>query len=336
MAQGEQQKAKLLYLMRILSEETDDSHGLTLKQITEKLNAYGITADRKTLYNDFELLRTFGIDIINEQKGRDYLYHVGSREFELPELKLLVDSVQSAKFLSVRKSNDLIKKIESLGSRYDAKHLQRQVLISDRVKTMNESVYYSVDLLHEAINTNRQVRFHYFQWNTKKEMELRKNGAWYQISPWGLMWDDENYYLVAFDAEDEKIKHYRVDKMLHLQIVNEDRKGNEQFQQFNPAKYSKSLFGMYGGETVEVTVEGRKEFAGIVIDRFGKDVLIRKKDEDHFIAHITVALSRPFFGWMFSVGDGLKIIAPESVVCRMKEELDRVRNLYENGKEDQE
>jgi predicted DNA-binding transcriptional regulator YafY len=150
------------------------------------------------------------------------------------------------------------------------------------------------------------------------------------------MWDDENYYLVAFDAEDEKIKHYRVDKMLHLQIVDEERKGNEQFQQFNPAKYSKSLFGMYGGETAEVTVEGRNEFAGIVIDRFGKDVLMRKKDEDHFIAHITVALSRPFFGWMFSVGDGLKIIAPESVVCRMREELDRVRNLYENGKEDQE
>ena len=202
MVQGEHQRLKMLYLMRIFSEQTDDLHGLTLKQITEQLNAYGVTADRKTLYNDFELLRTYGMDIITEQKGRDYVYHIGSRDFELPELKLLVDSVQSAKFLSVRKSNELIKKIESLGSRYDARHLQRQVLISDRVKSMNESIYYSVDILHEAINANRQVRFHYYQWNVKKEMELRKKGAWYQISPWGLMWDDENYYLVAFDAED--------------------------------------------------------------------------------------------------------------------------------------
>ncbi len=196
MAQGENQRLKMLYLVKIFSEETDDEHGLSLKEIASRLNSYGVTADRKTLYNDFENLRTFGYDIITEQKGRDLLYHMGKRTFELPELKLLVDSVQSAKFLTEKKSNQLIKKIESLGSIYDAKHLQRQVLISGRIKTMNESIYYSVDILHEAISRNKQVRFHYYQWNVQKRMELRKNGMWYQVSPWGLMWDDENYYLV--------------------------------------------------------------------------------------------------------------------------------------------
>lgn len=253
MAQGENQRLKMLYLVKIFSEETDDEHGLSLKEIASRLNSYGVTADRKTLYNDFENLRTFGYDIITEQKGRDLLYHMGKRTFELPELKLLVDSVQSAKFLTEKKSNQLIKKIESLGSIYDAKHLQRQVLISGRIKTMNESIYYSVDILHEAISRNKQVRFHYYQWNVQKRMELRKNGMWYQVSPWGLMWDDENYYLVAFDAEDQKIKHYRVDKMLHISISSDDRIGNNQFKEFNLPKYTKSLFGMYGGELTRIT-----------------------------------------------------------------------------------
>ena len=277
MAQGENQRLKMLYLVKIFTEETDDEHGLSLKEIASRLNSYGVTADRKTLYNDFENLRTFGYDIITEQKGRDLLYHIGKRTFELPELKLLVDSVQSAKFLTEKKSNQLIKKIESLGSIYDAKHLQRQVLISGRIKTMNESIYYSVDILHEAISRNKQVRFHYYQWNVQKRMELRKNGMWYQVSPWGLMWDDENYYLVAFDAEDQRIKHYRVDKMLHISISSDDRIGNSEFKEFNLPKYTKSLFGMYGGEQTRVTIEGCNDLVGVVIDRFGKDIIIQQR-----------------------------------------------------------
>lgn len=329
MAQGENQRLKMLYLVKIFSEETDDEHGLSLKEIASRLNSYGVTADRKTLYNDFENLRTFGYDIITEQKGRDLLYHMGKRTFELPELKLLVDSVQSAKFLTEKKSNQLIKKIESLGSIYDAKHLQRQVLISGRIKTMNESIYYSVDILHEAISRNKQVRFHYYQWNVQKRMELRKNGMWYQVSPWGLMWDDENYYLVAFDAEDQKIKHYRVDKMLHISISSDDRIGNNQFKEFNLPKYTKSLFGMYGGELTRITIEGRNDLVGVVIDRFGKDIIIQPKDDQHFTAQVNVAVSRQFFGWMFAIGRELRIVAPESIVNRMREEIDIFKREYD-------
>ena len=328
MAAGENQRLKLLYLMKIFMEETDDTHGLSIREIAQKLDGYGVSADRKTLYSDFEALRTFGVEILFEQNGRDYTYHIGSREFELPELKLLVDSVQSAKFLSAKKSSELIGKLESLCSRHEAKHLQRQVLISDRVKTMNESIYYSVDTLHEAINTGKQVRFHYYQWNIRKEMTLRKNGTWYTVSPWSLMWDDENYYLVAFDAEDQRIKHYRVDKMLHLSIVDNDREGQEQFRAFSLPKYTKSLFGMYGGELTEVTIEGRNDLVGVMIDRFGKDIPIRVKDAEHFTARVSVAVSRQFLGWMFAMGDGLRVTAPDSVVKMMAKEAEQILRIY--------
>ncbi len=328
MAQSENQRLKLLFLLKIFSEETDDNHGLNLKEITAKLNAYDITADRKTLYSDFENLRHFGVDIIADQVGRDTYYHIGTRMFELPELKLLVDSVQSAKFLSPRKSNDLIKKIESLGSKFDAKHLQRQVWISGRVKTMNESIYYSVDTLHEAISANRQVRFHYYRWNTNKEMELRKNGAWYTVSPWSLILDNENYYLVAFDAEDQKIKHYRVDKMIHLQTLKRERLGGREFKEFDLPKYTKGLFGMFSGEPTTVSIEGRNELIGVVIDRFGKDIIILKKDDEHFIARVNVAVSQQFLGWVFGIGEGLKIIGPVNVVDQMREEINQLRQLY--------
>ena len=328
MPQGENQRLKLLYLARIFTEETDEEHGLSLKQIASALNSLGVTADRKTLYTDIENLRHFGMEIETEQRGRDLLYHLVDRQFELPELKLLVDSVQSAKFLTVKKSNELIKKIESLGSRHDAVHLQRQVWISDRVKSVNERVYYSVDTLHEAINRQKQVRFHYYRWNVNKQPELRRDGAWYVVSPWGLIWDDENYYLVAYDAEDRQIKHYRVDKMLDIEITDEDRIGNREYREFNLPKYTKSLFGMFGGDPVTVTLEGKSDLVGVVIDRFGKDTVILKKDGDRFRAQISVAVSRQFLGWVFAIGDGLKIVAPESVVGQMRDEVRRLQKEY--------
>ena len=328
MPQSEKQRSKLLYLLKILFEETDDNHSLTLKEISAKLNAYDISADRKTLYSDFETLRSFNIDIISVKEGRDTYYHIGNRRFELPELKLLVDSVQSAKFLSARKSSELINKIESLGSRYDAKHLQRQVWISGRIKTMNESIYYNVDILHEAINSNKQVKFHYYQWNTEKKMELRKSGAWYIVSPWGLMWDDENYYLVAFDADENMIKHYRVDKMIHLQALDVDRLGRKEFKEFDLPKYTKSLFGMFSGEPTSVTLEGKNDLIGVVIDRFGKDIPIQRKNDEFFLAHVNVAVSRQFFAWVFAIGNGLKIVAPECVVEQMRKEVAWLQQHY--------
>ena len=325
---GYHQKQKMLYLAKIFSEETDDRHALTMSEIIEKLALCGVNADRKTLYQDFEELRDFGLDIISDQVGRSHYYHLGSRSFELPELKLLVDSVQSAKFMTDKKSNDLIRKLEALVSKYEARQLHRQVIISGRVKTMNESIYYNVDKIHDAINSGRQIRFKYYQWNVKKEMELRKNGAWYQISPWALMWDDEYYYLVAYDAEETMIKHYRVDKMLKISVVEENRQGQDYFRQFNTPRYSKSLFGMNSGKEVNVTIEAANRMVGILIDRFGKDIMIIPAGEDRFHTSVNVTVSSPFLGWIMSLGPDIQIIGPESVVSMMAEEAQRLVSQY--------
>lgn len=328
MAKKNNQKLKLLYLAEIFNNETDEEHPLTLQEISSKLNSYDIPADRKTLYQDFESLRDFGYDIISEKRGRKYCYYLGERDFELPELKLLVDCVQSAKFITDKKSNSLIKKIESITSRHQAKMLNRQVAISGRVKTMNESIYYNVDRLHEAINADRQITFYYFQWNVKKEQQLRHDGRLYKISPWGLMWDDENYYLVAYDSENDMIKHFRVDKMLKINITNDKRDGKECFKAFDMPKYTKSVFGMYGGKPERVKLTAKNEMAGVMIDRFGKDLSIIRDDKDHFHATVNVMVSPQFLAWIMSLGDGVKITAPDNVVDMMKEEIKRLRKMY--------
>ena len=325
---GDNQKLKMLYLAKIFMEETDDLHALTMPEIIAKLSAYGVNADRRTLYLDIEELRRFGLDIIAVREGRYYYYHLGERLFELAELKLLVDSVQSAKFITNKKSKALIQKLESLVSKYEGKKLQRQVIISGRIKAMNESIYYNVDKLHEAIGADCQIQFKYFRWNVRKIMELRKDGAWYQVSPWALMWDDENYYLVGFDSAEGKIKHYRVDKMIKISLTEEKREGKDQFRSFDMPRYTKILFGMFGGEESSVTLEARNDMVGILIDRFGKEIFITPVDETHFRTNVNVAVSKQFLGWIIALGDGVKIIAPDSVVEQMKAEIGRLTRQY--------
>lgn len=328
MAKSGHQKLKLLYLKKILSEETDDRHSLTAQEIISRLKEYDISAERKALYRDMEELKAFGLDIISEKAGRNVYYHLGCRTFELPELKLLVDSVQSAKFITEKKSVTLIRKLEGLVSKYEAKCLQRQVVISGRVKAINETIYYNVDRLHEAINSDRQIRFQYFQWTVKKEMKLRRDGAWYLVSPWCLMWDDENYYMVAYDSSERMIKHYRIDKMLNISIMPEAREGQDAFQESDMASYARSVFGMFGGELMRVTFECENSMAGILIDRFGKDIPISPVDEEHFSAWADVAVSRQFIGWVIALGKGIRITAPECVVEKMREETRRLSEQY--------
>ena len=328
MAAGRNQKLKLLYLIKILSEETDDRHGLTMQEIIAQLNRYEVNADRKTLYRDLDELDRFGLDIIREPVGRNMYYHLGKRIFELPELKLLVDSVQSSKFISEKKSAELIKKLEGMASRHEARHLQRQVFLTGRVKTYNENIYYSVDRIHEAISGGVQIRFHYYRWTVDKKMELRNDGGWYQVSPWVLAWDDEYYYLIAYDSEDRIMKHYRVDKMLDIEVTEEPRDGEEEYQKFDAAKYAKRVFAMFAGEETRVTLEGPNELVGVVLDRFGKDITLYKKDEGHFIAYVDVAVSRHFLGWVIAVGEGLRITGPDHVVEQMKEMAGQLARDY--------
>lgn len=328
MPKGTNQKFKLYRLAQIMLSKTDDDHYITMPEIIESLAEYEITADRKSIYNDLRDLEVLGIEVEGEPVGNRYHYHVVNRPFELPELKLLVDAIQSSKFITERKSNALIKKLEKLVSRNEAMKLQRQVYVSGRIKTMNESIYYTVDAIHNAISENRKIRFQYFQWNVEKEMELRHGGAYYHISPWGLSWDDENYYLVGYDSKAGQIRHYRVDKMLHLQMSDEKREGKEFFKKLDMADYAKKSFGMFGGEEKKVRLLVENRFAGIIIDRFGKDVMLIPADEDHFTVNVDVRVSSQFFGWVFSLREGVKITAPDEVVEQMKREIRRMSEQY--------
>ena len=328
MPKGTNQKLKLYRLAQIMLENTDDEHYITMPEIMEELGKYEVTADRKTIYADLRDLSVLGIEVEGEPIGNRYHYRVVNRPFELPELKLLVDSVQSAKFITKKKTNELIKKIEKLAGKFEASQLQRQVFVAGRVKTMNDSIYRNVDHLHAAISENSQIQFHYFQWNVKKAAELRKGGAFYKVSPWALTCSDGNYYLVAYDEQEEKIKHFRVDKMLDIQMTEEKRLGREVFNEFDTAVYDKKMFGMFGGTEERVKLLCDNELANVILDRFGRDVNLIPKGEKQFTVNVDVAVSRQFVFWVMGLGDGAKIAAPESVVSLVQAEIERLQLQY--------
>ena len=322
------QKLRMTYLHRIMLEWTDGEHGLTMQEILKKLEGYGIKAERRSIYNDLDDLSLTGIDIEKYREGRDYKYRVVGKKFELAELKLLVDAIQSSKFITESKSRELIKKITAYGSRYEASQLQRQVYVRGRVKTLNEKIYYAVDSIHAAIANNRQIRFRYWNWNVNMEPEYRHEGAWYQISPWALTWDDENYYLVAYDGKAEKIKHYRVDKMDGVTVMDDRREGQESFERFDLAAYSIKNFGMYGGREEYVTVEVENDMVGVFIDRFGREITVFPIQDGKAIVRFKAAVSAHFYGWIFALGSGVKVTAPQSVVDDIKAMAERINEQY--------
>ncbi len=323
MARGSNQKLKLLYLSKIFREETDDDHYLTMPQIISKLNSYGIDANRKSVYDDIEALNVFGIEILKERMGPQTYYHCGNRDFEIAELKFLVDAIQSSKFITVRKTRELIKKLESLVSNYDGKLLEREVYVAGRIKNMDETIYYAIDAIHTAITDGHQIRFKYFSWNTRGEKEYRHDGRVYQISPWALCWDDENYYMIGFDAENNKLKHYRVDKMSNIEIVQKRRKGSELFKRQDKAVYTKKRFRMFDGEEQTVTLKCKNYLSNVIVDQFGNDVSMRYADDEHFTVNVDIAVSNQFYGWLIALGGDAVITKPASVKERLEELLSR-------------
>ncbi len=317
------QKRKLLYVAEFLLENSDLNHPVTMSEILAYLNSNGIPSERKSIYDDIATLCDFGIEV--EKVGNNG-YAVATRDFETAELKLLVDAVSSAKFLTVKKSEDLIKKIEKLTNRHNAKELQRQVYVINRAKTANESVYYSVDLIHSAIAGDKKVKFKYFNYNSKKERVFAHGGAEYNVSPWGLVWDDENYYLVATD-QNGAVKHYRVDKMVSLTETDEPRERNKELEKFDIAIYSKKMFGMYGGDEKSVTLYCHESMAGVIIDRFGKDIIMIP-DENGFTVTVKVIESPIFYSWVFGVGDKVKIISPKQTVENFIKHFNEVKKSY--------
>ena len=285
-------------MAKILLENTDANHDITLQEIIDKLALCNVTAERKSLYDDIAQLDNFGIKIKKTQYGKTYHYQVINRDFELAELKLLVDSVASAKFITEKKSNELIKKIERLASKQDASMLQRQVYVSGRVKAMNNDVMANVDAIHKAISKNLKISFQYFQWNVKKEADM--------------------------------IKHYRVDKMLHIKVETKRREGRNKFREIDMVAYAKKMFNMFDGEEQNVEILCDNSLAGVMIDRFGKEVRMLKVDDEHFRVLVKVAASKHFIHWIMALGEGAKIIGPESLVKEVQDEIRRLAEQYNN------
>jgi len=320
------QKLKLLYLMKILLEQTDEEHSLTVPQMIAELSKVGISAERKSIYDDLEYLQLFGLDICST-KTKTTNYFVASRDFELPELKLLVDSVQASKFITQKESVEVGAKIEKLTSRHNARQLQRQVFVTNRVKTFNERIYYNVDKIHEAIAENKQITFKYFGLDVNKKKVYGKDGNLYHESPVSLTWDDENYYLITYKEKYDSYVHYRVDKMENIELSEEDRVLSE--KPFDLSIYSKSMFQMYSGEETDVTIQFENELVGVVYDRFGVDVPIIKTDETHFICNVKVAVSPHFLSWIISFGSRAKIVSPNWVQEQLYELILDAQKQYE-------
>ena len=322
------QKLRTLYLMDIMLQRTDDQHMLNASQLCKILEQeYSIPTDRRTIYTEMEILSAYGLDV-QQKKGKNPGYYIGARDFELPELKLMVDAVQSSKFITEQKSKQLIRKLEKLCCRSDAEILAKQVFVVNRPKTENETIYYNVDDIHTAIFENKEITFQYAEWTVQKKLRLKKKGAMYVVSPWALTWDDENYYLVAYDDKAGIIKHYRVDKMLHMSVLDTERKGKECFDHFDLAAFAKKTFGMYGGVDTEVTLTCANYLAGVIIDRFGHDTWMVPIDQEYFRVRVLAAVSPQFFGWLTGIGAGMQIEGPENVREQYREYLQEIIEKY--------
>ena len=320
------QKLKQLYLMKILMEQTDEEHPMSVKDLIDQLQLYGIASERKSLYADIERLADFGINVI-KSKTNTVKYFVGERQFELAELKLMVDAVQSSRFVTAKKSAGLIKKISALGSVHQAKQLKRQVFVDGQPKTINESVFYNVDSIHAAINSQKKINFKYFDYNAKKRRAYRKDGGFYIQTPVALCWKDDSYYLIAYSAKHDGFAHYRVDRMTNVSILNEPREpiGRDRF---DVAAYTKKMFGMYSGELVRATLSFDPSLINVAFDRFGREIHLTEEADGMITFSAEVSASPVFLGWLLQFGSRAKIIAPDSLIAAMKDLITEAAKNY--------
>lgn len=314
------QKLKLLYLRDYLLENSDEAHPVSVAKLIAYLETQNIFVERKTIYDDIAQLQLYGEDILL-RKGKNGGYFYASRPFDLPELKLLVDSVQVSKFLTEAQSLQLIKKIEGLTNRYEAGALHRQVVVQNRVKTEQTNIFSNIDHISAAINGNHTVTFKYFYYNLQKQPEFKNGGALYEISPFCLLWDDENYYLLGYDAAAEKMKHYRVDRMKHVSATDRPRQGQALYAQIDISSYNKKVFNMYHGEEKKVVIRFNSSLINVVLDRFGKNTtILPDPDGAHFTVRVDIVVSKQFYAWLLGFTGECEILAPQE----MREELRQI------------
>ena len=309
------QKLKIINEYQILMEESDEKHQINAVEMTRRLKVRGIPAERKTVYKDMDTLMDAGVDVVKGSFG----YYIGTRVFELAELKLLVDAVGASKFISQKKTKELVEKITTLAGRDDATQLQRQVVVPEKATSANEKIFYTIDVIYQCLDNDKKMAFKYQEWTLTKEMKPRHGGKVYIVSPAFLIRNDENYYLVAFDEDNKEIRHYRVDKMLLAEMRDEERVGKEVIGALNPHEYARQHISMFAGEERTITIRFSKGLIGVVLDKFGTEVDIRSDGEEYIKARIKVAVSPQLYGWL--TGIGASICFPEDETKKFKEYL---------------
>ena len=326
MSKSDNQKLKILYIRDYLEKNSHEDQPVRASELIYMLeHDHNILCERKTIYSDIEALKDFGMDIVSIP-GKNGGYYLASRNFELPEVKLLINAVQSSRYLTEKKSKELIEKLCDQCSIQDAGLVRRDVRVSGRVKSMNESIYYNIDAIQDAISQGKQISFRYFDWGIDGQRHYREKT--YSASPYGLCQDSENCYLLAW-SQRHGITSYRIDRMSHIQILPENRIPCPELTGAAFNEHANRLFQMYSGEIVNVKMQFEKDFANVVIDRFGKDtMLIPEPDGIHFNFTVPVALSPMFFSWLIGFGDKARILYPQKAIDACKELCREVLTQY--------
>ena len=319
-----ERKSRILYIKRYLEENSDEQHQKTVTDILAHLTGQGITATRKTVAQDIELLIEAGVDVVIN-KSRPNKYFVGIRHIELPKLKLLIDAAQASKFLTVKRSRDLIGDLLSLTSIHQAEDLKRGLYFDNQVKPKNENAYRTANLLLKAIIEKKRVRFMYYEYAPNKEKVYKHNRRVYEFSPWTFLWNNDHYYIAGHSENHGQVIKFRVDRiaspketMLDAASVPDD---------FDPAVIAKTVFSMYEGPMLDVTLKCDNAMMKTIVDRFGEDVKTEISDPEHFHAKVTVSASKTFYGWVFGMDGAIRITAPREAVDTYNAMLHKAKTL---------
>ena len=315
MPKSDNQKLKIFYILDYLNRNSHEKHPVRASELMDMLqNQHNISCDRKTVYSDIAALQDYGVDIVSVP-GKNGGYFIATRNFELPELKLLIDAVQSSRYLTEKKSRELIEKLCKECSVHDARLMRRDMLVSGRVKSMNETIYYNVDTIQEAISQNRKIRFRYFDWGIDGQRRYREKG--YEASPYGLCQDNENCYLLAYSPR-HGVTSYRVDRMADIELMEETRTPCPELTGKALNQYAARMFQMFQGQETDVKLRFHRRFVNAVIDKFGREILLIPDGEAHFVFTVKVAVSPMFLSWVVGFGRDARILHPQSVIdqCR--------------------
>lgn len=327
---SDSKKLILPYLQELFLEKTDKNHFITMHDINIFLEEKEIFADRKTIYANIKLLNFIGFEIVGKPSKDKYFYNHPTRLFDENELKFLIDSVAASKFLTEKKSRELINKVKSLASIYERENLNRSVLIGNRIKSMNDKVLKNLDTIYSALSTNSQITFQYMRWTPQKKLDFLRGGKPLCVSPFAVSLNDDNYYLIAYEKRTDTLKHYRIDKMTSIKLTADEREGMSLYKSFDIGEYTRKTFSMFGGEEQTVSIECPDNLVGVFIDRFGDSISIRPSfdKKDFSIVRASVNVSLQFYAWIFGLGKDTKILSPQSVVDDFKQTATDILSNY--------